>query len=224
MHVEDSNTFAMVRLVGDMNVFNGTSDSVVLPGGAGVASAMVANLTIEAWVYCTSYPSSGATRTIICYGTNGGNPDASATNYLVSLRVNDAGRLYFFWEHNNPSTGTNAVVEQPSGTAIGTNTWAHVAAVCSVSGGTRTVTLYINGVQVHSDSAPNAAGGTDSAMAWYIGAIDPTATASFWAGNILEVRISSVARSASEVLASYLAGYAAATAFRTVPPLTRTFP
>lgn len=204
-HEVDGSTFALLRLDGDLGVFNGSSERVVFPGGANVAAMLVASFTIEAWVYCTAYPSSGQSA-IIGYGANGGVPDTSVTNYLASLRINTAGRLYFFWEHNTPSTGTNAVVEQPSGTAVPLNTWTHVAAVCSVSGGTRTVRLLINGVLVHSGSDVNAVGGTDSAVAWIVGAMDSTATAAYWTGRVLEVRISSVARADAAVLESYQRG------------------
>jgi hypothetical protein len=88
--------------------------------------------TIEYWGYWTAFSSS----------INGGpgNQDGAGTNYW-SFGPIASGRLeFYFW-----GPGTNFV--STSTGAVSLNTWTNIAAVFTTSGGTTSVSLYVDGVR-----------------------------------------------------------------------------
>ena len=109
---------------------DGSSTYLLYPGGQLLSQA---NGTIEFWVYLTSY---GSNLTLVSQGPYPG----SCAGWTFGMIVTASGVLQASaWDAFNLDSGANTVP---------LNTWTHVAA----SWGSAGAKLYINGVQVGSDT------------------------------------------------------------------------
>lgn len=150
--------------------------------------------TIEAWVWVDS---SGSGGTIVSY--DGGNVETEADNIQASLRV-VSGNAQVTWEE---STGTN--IDATSSFSVPEDKWILLGAVKREMGssGFYTISFYLDGVfQEEVQNLNNATGGTAADMRWYVGGLEGGSTDLF-DGKIAEIRISSIARTAKEMAASY---------------------
>lgn len=140
------------------------------------ATSVNTTLTLEAWIYPTSYP--GERATIIW----GGSPEA----YYLSLASD--GSLQCYWYETTPagyhSTGADT---------ISLNTWSHTVATWSGSA----VKLYVNGIE------KNEVPVTGAGRAATINRIGAETSSRQFVGKIDEVRIYKVALSADEILRHY---------------------
>ena len=111
--------------------FNGSSDYLSIADSAAFTIG-TNSLTIEAWIYPASLPSSGSIANIAAQWV------ATASNqaWLFAL-YNNAGALQLLWQ---PTSGTTQTVISQN-YAFAVNSWYHVAVV---KNGTA-VTLYVNG-------------------------------------------------------------------------------
>ena len=149
--------------------FDGTDDYV------DCGNRLPLSYTKEAWIFIT---------------------DLSKTNNIIS---GEAGSPHAFWApsatllagHQTSSGGSYSQVQDPDALAI--NTWYHVAVTYDEP--THTMTLYKNGVLVGTPNT-NVFPVNDNARV-YIGSYNPGGNV--FGGNIDEVRIWSVARTASEI-------------------------
>ena len=155
-------------------VFNGTNQYATASSdvaGFDIASA----ITIEAWVYPTGSSCGGyivvKTFSYYLYCTNG------ILHYLL-VRSNDGG-----------GSGVS------TGITIPTNQWTHIAMTRATNAST--ANIYIDGILQFSGASAATAGLYNSNRLFAIGAQD--SAANFFNGQIDEVKLWNVARSASEV-------------------------
>jgi hypothetical protein len=133
-------TFSPFSQTGWGNYFNG--------GGSGFLNAVTdtafafgtGDFTLEAYLYCTSYPSAGTVRANIISAHNW-----NGSGFNFTFRLNQTGYLEF---------EVSSVVTSSS--IVPLNTWTHVACVRS-SG---TITFYINGVASGSGAQSNSLAST----------------------------------------------------------------
>ncbi len=164
--------------------FNGTSDLVYVPYSSSLD--VTAALTLEAWVYATS----AAGGAIGGMWGNGGIAD----KYLLQLSGGDL--IARIVRQEDPSNVTASVT-------MPLNAWTHVA--FSYDG--TNILIYLNGVQAASASAP----GTLPAepLPFRLGIEDIFyGTTTFLAGELDEVRVWNVARTAQEISDNYQASVA----------------
>jgi hypothetical protein len=147
--------------------------------------------TIECWVRLDSL---AAAQTIISYGASG---ESAATNYQVRLQVGTNGLMSMFWEYGG-AAATNMVITAVAGT-LAINTVYHVACRKKLVGGSYVVSFWVNGIKVDEQTAAaNADGGTTCVLE--IGR-DAGAAASFFAGFMRSLRVSSSALADATILA-----------------------
>jgi Concanavalin A-like lectin/glucanases superfamily/Domain of unknown function (DUF1929)/IPT/TIG domain len=155
--------------------FDGTNDSVAC--GANVPAMKFAasdSFTESAWVFPTK---TGAWQGVFTYSRN-----ASPWHGIWISASNQ-------WGFGGGS-GTNL-----NGPAVNFNAWTHVVAVQTGSSGRK---LYVNGVEVASDTLPQAANGTGACLIGGAGGVSE-----FFGGRIDDVRLYNRALSASEVQALF---------------------
>lgn len=164
--------------IGGAKAFNGAYDSMNLGTINHVDS--LSDITADAWVYPTL--------------------QTAATHFRVFskqhvLYVGQYGGQVSFYI----GSGAAWTISDTTGGTLPINQWSHVAWVKS---GT-SYYVYINGVLTKSGTGAPASMATNSNTT-YIGTYD--GTSQNWAGNIDEVRLSNVARSADEIRQTYEAG------------------
>lgn len=165
-----------LRFDGSSDYVNcGTNASLNLTGNSSTGS----RLTIEAWIYPTSW------RTNVWEGCVINKSGTTDRGYM--LRVGNSGSVNFnlgnsSW--NEITTGTNA---------ISLNTWSHIAGTWDGS----TMRLYINGVLVGTRALSSLGSSTNPL---YLGS-DPMFSGRNYPGRIDEVRIWNVARTQTQIQA-----------------------
>lgn len=164
--------------IGGAKAFNGAYDSINLGSINHVDN--LTDMTADAWVYPTA--------------------QAASTHYRVFskqhvLYVGQYGGQVSFYI----GSGAAWTISDVTGGTLPLNQWSHVAWVKS---GT-SYYIYINGVLVKSGTGAPATMATNSNTT-YIGTYD--GISQNWSGNIDEVRLSNVARSADEIRQAYEAG------------------
>ena len=163
-----------VGRMGNANQFNGTLN--YLTGPTGEHANFQAAYTIELWVQ-PHYSQAGASG-LIAYGASGAG-GALAVNTQLEIQYNVDRTLTWRWEH-----GAGVDVEQTTTGSLSPYQWNHIAfARSATSGGTCTVTVYINGEATDTYALQVvSAGGTDATVFWYVGALQgPTG---YFKGNI----------------------------------------
>lgn len=144
---------------------------------------MVSDFTLEAWI---NYTGAGAERDIVSKAISGG----AQRDYALDIQVS-SGKLRTYFTQG---ASVFRVLESPGGLSTGVLT--HV--VGTYNGATQR--LYVNGSQVSSRSQTGNVDTTAGAVA--IGRLGSDNSA-YFDGQIDEVRISNVERSASWILAEY---------------------
>jgi hypothetical protein len=166
-----------------LSLVNGTNGYVAVPHSPSLAPAQI---TVEAWVYFlpTNLAPAGTYPTVI-------RKNVLAAQEVYFLRVQQStGRVA--WKVRLPG-GASVTATSPA--ALPTNTWTHLAGTFD---GT-TCRLYFNGVQVAQAAGTGAL--TDNGGALRIGkGDDATVGGETWNGYIEELRLWSVARTASQIL------------------------
>ncbi len=156
--------------------FDGINDYVQV--GSDPKLKMTTNLTVEAWIEPAANP---AGATIV-------NREGE-----YELRRNQNGTLYYALANSTPGW-----VSVSTGVTVPTGDWTHVALTYDATAPTNQVNLYTNGVLAYSGQATGAIGdAATSQNDLRIGGRQ--AGGSFWAGQIDEVRIWNVTRTASDI-------------------------
>lgn len=169
--------------VGKAREFNGSSDYIDL----GQVPLTGTTYTVEAWFY-----SADVTQTQTIFAQRNTSTSASIMGQLYITGSNIA------FITRNDSGGNSALAQ--GGTTLTNDTWYHVAGVRNGSN----VYVYLNGVL---DGADNDAGGTITTDTQNIGRYNTTPSAGgYLEGSIDEVRISNIARTASEIRQAYEVG------------------
>src|SRR5690606_15311036 len=168
-------------------VFDGVNDNIEI---GQQTQNITTSLTLTAWVRTTT--TAAGTRYAIARGWR--NPAGTANDFEIYLGMNGA----------NVSAGSRAGggLTSVSAGAIALNTWTHIAATATITGGaTAQWRIYRDGVLVGGPSA-NAVWPVNSTLAyWSIGGrSDNNGDNSFqWNGNIDEVRMYDYALSAAQI-------------------------
>ncbi|HTA93933.1 MAG TPA: LamG domain-containing protein [Polyangiaceae bacterium] len=166
--------------------FNGTTDLVYVPYSTSLD--VTTAVTLEAWVYATS----AAGGAIGGMWGNGGIAD----KYL--LQLNGGNVIARIVRQEDPSQ-TTASVTMPL------NAWTHVAFTYDGSN----ILIYLNGVQAASTAAPGSL--PAEPLPFRLGIEDINlGTSTFLAGELDEVRVWNVARTAQEIASNYQASVLAA--------------
>jgi hypothetical protein len=173
-----SGTTSIQGKIGKGRYFNGTTDRINI-GGASIVDSL-ANFTIDAWVYPTA--------------------QTAATHYRVFTEqlvvyVGQYGNQASFYMGN----GAAWSVSETTGGTLNLNQWNHVSWVKS---GT-SYYIYINGQLTKSGTGAPATLGTSTntnIIGSYNGSIQT------WSGNIDEVRVSNIARTAEDIRQTYEVG------------------
>mgnify|MGYP003963833993 FL=1 len=163
--------------------FDGSNDYVNLPSSNAVTN--LAAFTIEAWVYWNG------TNTGSIYAE--GNSGSNNPMFSIIPRSTDNGGIELVYRDSS-ATG---LVAQPTSGTIPTNVWTHVAVVKASS---TNMKVYINGVLTDdlTFTAPSAWTVTDVG----IGRRKRAGAGDYFNGEMDEVRIWDIARSASQILAN----------------------
>ncbi len=167
---------------------------------AAFTTAMLGECTVEAWVWLENgYNANGY---VMDYAGNG---ETAATNGLMAVTIGSTRYLGVYWEKN---TGTDVINADATAGQITAETWTHIGVVRRLlSPGKYAVDFYVNGALV--DTLDNAAAGydppTDGSSATLTFGRWPDASSRF-KGAIDDARISSVARTATEIANSYRHG------------------
>jgi hypothetical protein len=161
--------------------FDGSNDYVNC-GNNAVVRITGSTITLEAWIYPTSFKANVWEGCVIT--KDGTGPDSG---YM--LRVGNSGQVNFnlgsgSWNEINSSTG-----------AVSLNTWHHIAGTYD---GT-TQRLYVDGTEVASSISSFSISNTSNSL--YIGE-SPAFPSRVFPGRIEEVRIWNITRSASEINAA----------------------
>lgn len=155
--------------------FDGTTSYVAVPNNTELSPTSA--LTIEAWIYPTTY--------------NGSGSGIVTKNFQTSywLGFSPTGRVFFY-----PKGGVGQYLNSRVATLIQLNRWTHLAATYN---GT-TTSIYINGVLDTSTTTLTGAIGvnTDSL---FIGAERATSLLIDYHGYIDEVRLWSIARTGADI-------------------------
>lgn len=186
---------SVAGVVGKARQFNQT-DAYLKGTVTGASAALIqANVwTFEAT--CRIDGVHASTGWIVGYGgTVFSGAEADNSQAVVGLTSDGWLRLQI-----ENGAGINTSVIQSAGTKVPQKVWCHVAAVRN--GGT--LTWYVNGTAVQSQAVGATPTG-GSLAAWTVGSANMSTDVSLT--TVDEVRISSVARSASEILASYRAAF-----------------
>ncbi|MBI2356476.1 LamG domain-containing protein, partial [Candidatus Dojkabacteria bacterium] len=168
--------------VGIGRSFNGTSDGIVQSSGSNVN--VTGDITVEAWINPSTL--TGSNNTIV----------HKDSQYSLTIRTTDN---YVAWADSSNWSYANFGF---SDIGLQLNKWQHIAA--TKTGGV--VKIYLNGVEKVSKSFGSALTSTSNVMAigCYAGAT--SCSSHYFPGSIDEVRISNIARNASEIRQAYEAG------------------
>ena len=174
-------------------VFDGTNDGV---SGSNASVYSITNtISLEVWAYITT--SDGF---IIGKGPSNGAENYFPGNY--ELQINTSNVLGFLYQINN-TPGSNAYEAYLTATNVfSLNTWTHIIATASTLGGSRTVTMYTNGVTRTTTRAASAGDmiSTNNTEPLRIGLRKDGYA---MAGNISIARMYNRVLSASEALQNY---------------------
>ena len=160
----------------------------------------------------------------------GGSGETEATNFLIQLSLEASGGNYTvraFWEYgagiNVTATGVTTVVsDNTEGVTNGQQRHHYAVVFKDVGGGNRDVLIYRDGTLVETVTGGlNPTGGTTITTTNNgLDVLRGGTAGNLWEGFLDDMRISNVARTATEVLASYNRG--AQTTVRSLPALPRT--
>ncbi len=153
------------------------------------------NITMESWVRWNRIrPTTGSSfyRTVIQRnGTTGNTAE-------MFLRINNASP--YLYQTGKYTGSADVLAASPSGPASYGDSlqWVHLAGVYdSVSNTNKAWRLYRNGVQIAASSPTTAAGPAATATGWSMGRFHNSTTSHrYWSGDLDEIRISAVPRSA----------------------------
>jgi len=151
--------------------------------------------TISAWVYPTSYPSSGNYRTIISKET------------LYRLDINSSGKLVWTWNATSASGTARSVT---SSTTIPLNQWTHIAVVFDKNASSSRQKIYITAsgagaVTQDATTANNIDSLWNSSKKLFIGATEG-ASRNF-IGQLDEVRLYAGAQTSAQLSTDYLSSH-----------------
>ncbi|HEY7759920.1 MAG TPA: DUF2341 domain-containing protein [Burkholderiales bacterium] len=173
----NSGTVAIAGRIGDARDFDGNNDYVSVTNNATLQ--LTSTMTLEGWIRLDSFGAGSDVSILIRKG------DDNPNNYQFSI----GNQTPYFTINDGESTG----LLSPSN--LGASQWYHLSA--TFDGATRR--MYINGVQVASDSFATPAG-TDTRNL-YIGG--RTGSTDVTNGRLDEIRVSNVAHSADWIAAQY---------------------
>ncbi|MEP7339044.1 MAG: putative Ig domain-containing protein [Acidobacteriota bacterium] len=176
-------------LVGGALMFDGVNDSVVVPDDTKLDFG-TGNFTIDAWINPdpVSVSATSGVRTILDkrqFGVGFSAPGYKLFlfNGRLALQLNDGNFFNFI---------------APVATALSPNIWTHVTAVATRTATTTTATLYVNGVNIHTQATAVITGSLDNASPLYIGRGVPT-DGDYFTGKIDEVEMFNLALDATTV-------------------------
>jgi hypothetical protein len=157
--------------------------------------------TIECWVKIEDAPGTGVSYAIVSKYDSTGSNDRSY--YIAYTDVADTEYLYAIIDQDGDGV-TRDVVR--TAYTLTPGTWYHIAITCDVSEATATTfEFFVNGSSIGNGSAVesgNASSVYDSAAPFQIGALhDPQA--SFFDGQIDDVRVWNDIRTGGEISANY---------------------
>ena len=166
------------------------------PGDPTMQASLLGSCTVELWL---RHDHTTALAFVLFQYGAGGSDSSSDSNFLGQLCLNGNNSNRLRWHHEHGS-GTNVHYDQATGSGLTINTWYHVAAVKTVTGSNCTIKFYVNGALV--DTSGTLTSCTGGSASWIsVGATCGLGDASFL-GDIKDIRISSLARSTTEILAS----------------------
>jgi len=173
-------TYTNSGKIGGARSFNGSSDRIALSAGSN--ANITGDISYEAWIKPTSFATVG---TLI-------HKDSQ-----YSIAINTSG--YVAWAD---SSNWNYAAFGYQNIGLATGVWQHIAVTKSGS----TVTIYLNGVYKFSQAFGSAITGTSNIMHMGCYSDATTCAASYYNGQIDEVRMSNIARTANEIAESYKLG------------------
>lgn len=177
--------------VGRAREFNGTSDMIAAGSAVALDNVFALGGTAEGWFYATGYGESGFGRLFDKGHTNGWSMalnNGNATNTLAFVY----GASGSFGEWNGPSN------------AVALNGWHHAAITYTAGSSADEPTMYIDGIAllgINELVAPSGTPSSDASIDLIMGnrqAVDRT-----FDGQLDELRLSSVVRSADWLLTQY---------------------
>lgn len=175
-------TTVVTGLFGNARSFNGSSNYINVNDNGSLN--FTGDFTLEAWIKTTD---TGNSTNIVTYG------DTSDWMYIMTKDATDNLRCKIY--NNNAGSG---YLETNTTKKINDGNWRHVACVAS---GT-TLSAYIDGELASVSNTTSGTRDTGSAGPLTIGAFNWTTYQSFFNGQIDEVRLAGVARSAEEIKAA----------------------
>ena len=165
-------------------IFDGTNDYLQIPDSLDYPAEM----TVSAWVKRDNATQDGTEIVIF----NNGAAEARGT--LLQTRSTDGIRVI-----HNDAGGDYYLIDHTAGTDLPDDTWVHVA-MTFTSTGTPTLTLYVNGTAVATDTT--GTGDTHSVESnSTIGKLAWSGGGRYWAGSIAYVRVYNECKDASSVAA-----------------------
>jgi hypothetical protein len=161
------------------------------PTTATVRTAMLADFTLEAWIRPDAI--TDVTRGLFVFGDP--EPETQADNH-IGVQISSTGNLFTTMESG---AGADASGQYSVASGLVAGERAHVAFVKYVSAGSAFVEFYVNGLLVGASGAlTNLDGATNGFLRLLAGPSEDG-----WKGSIDDIRLSSVRRTAAEILASY---------------------
>ncbi len=186
-------------LFGSARTFNGTNQygDISTPMSAGFLSQLKGSFTVE-WISKRTKQSGAAYHNVFSCGGNILS-DAEAENVLIAIAPRDNATTNLFWEG---TAGVDRVNSTNDTNTIGFGQSYHYSAISrSCSGGNCSAILYDNGQPFYTWGAvEEPKTGTNATCG--IGHL-PSYAGDYFAGDIDELRISSTARSAGEILTTW---------------------
>ncbi len=168
-------------------------DYVALGRGTGDELAITGNLTLEGW-FKADQIGNDLPRLFNFSGDSTSNNNAD--NLLYGLFIYSDGRLGFIHENGG---GLDELISTSS-SAIEVGEWTHIAAVRDIS--EKTQKVFVNGELVASRNYTNEAdGGTSGALG--LGAASVGTPASFFQGDMSDIRIWNTARTDQQIADNY---------------------
>lgn len=169
--------------------FDGTNDYVA--AGSLGSDSLTGDYTISVWLKTSS---TGTTEVISNEGTNG--------DWTHALYFSTDNLLYCKLYQSNSGT---AYLEAVSSKNYRDNRWHHVSCVVS----SNTVSLYVDGEQVGTDTTTSGTRDTSTAGDLYIGQFNNSSSGLYFFKGVLdEIKIYDYARSAAQIKADYAGGTA----------------
>ncbi len=165
---------------------------------AATRTMLLADWTIEMWILPS--PSRIDAQGLFCVGDPG--IDTQAFNYSA-LEIEADGSITLDVENG---AGVNVITTSDPG-LVKSGRLNHIAARKTMTGGTWTAAIFVNGVMVEQATGlTNYDGGTDTASTYISLGRGNSAVANRYTGYIGDTRISSIARTDAEILESYHRG------------------